>query len=76
MRKSSRTVLILSNYLDTDQGSVSSDGIDLRGFLKSMAWAGTGLVWSIAGGVRVSRVFGQTHHELKAVRLQLRTDQR
>ena len=37
----------------------SADGIDRRGFLKCMAWAGTGLVWSFAGGVPTSRVFGQ-----------------
>jgi 3',5'-cyclic AMP phosphodiesterase CpdA len=29
----------------------SSDGIDRRGFLKCMAWAGTGLVWSVGGGI-------------------------
>jgi 3',5'-cyclic-AMP phosphodiesterase len=27
------------------------DGLDRRGFLKCMAWAGTGLVWTVAGGV-------------------------
>jgi 3',5'-cyclic-AMP phosphodiesterase len=27
--------------------------------LKCMAWVGTGLVWSVAGGVATSRVFGQ-----------------
>lgn len=37
------------------------DGIDRRGFLKCMAWAGTGTVWTIAaGGIPTSRVFGQT----------------
>jgi 3',5'-cyclic AMP phosphodiesterase CpdA len=36
----------------------SSDGIDRRGFLHCMAWAGTGIVWSFAGGVPVSSVFG------------------
>ena len=36
-----------------------SDGIDRRGFLKCMAWAGTGLVWTFAGGVPTSRVFGE-----------------
>ncbi|HXJ14260.1 MAG TPA: hypothetical protein VNH19_18440, partial [Candidatus Limnocylindrales bacterium] len=35
------------------------DGIDRRGFLKCMAWAGTGLVWTFAGGVPTSRVFGE-----------------
>jgi Icc protein len=34
------------------------DGVDRRGFLKCMAWAGTGLVWSVSGGVLSSRVFG------------------
>ena len=42
-----------------------SDGIDRRGFLKCMAWAGTGLVWSFAGGVPVSRLFGEARHPLK-----------
>lgn len=35
------------------------DGIDRRGMLKCMAWVGTGLVWSVAGGIATSRVFGQ-----------------
>jgi len=38
----------------------SSDGIDRRGFLHCMAWAGTGIVWSFAGGIPVSQVFGAT----------------
>ena len=37
----------------------SNDGIDRRGFLECMAWAGTGVIWTIAGGVPSSRVFGQ-----------------
>ncbi len=32
--------------------------IDRRGFLKCMQWAGTGVVWSFAGGVPVSRLLG------------------
>ena len=35
------------------------DGIDRRGFLECMAWAGTGVVWSVAGGVLNSRALGQ-----------------
>jgi 3',5'-cyclic AMP phosphodiesterase CpdA len=31
--------------------SADRDGIDRRGFLRCMAWVGTGLVWTIAGGV-------------------------
>ena len=34
------------------------DGIDRRGFLKCMGWAGTGMVWSITGGVFTSRALG------------------
>jgi 3',5'-cyclic-AMP phosphodiesterase len=28
-----------------------SDGVDRRGFLRCMAWAGTGLVWTVSGGI-------------------------
>jgi 3',5'-cyclic-AMP phosphodiesterase len=41
------------------------DGVDRRGFLSCMAWAGTGLVWTMAGGVPTSRLFaaagGENH---------------
>jgi Icc protein len=40
----------------------SGDGIDRRGFLKCMAWAGTGMVWSFAGGVPVSHALGRAAH--------------
>ncbi|MBV9573724.1 MAG: metallophosphoesterase [Acidobacteriales bacterium] len=36
------------------------DGVDRRGFLKCMAWAGTGLVWTMAGGIPVSQTFAKT----------------
>jgi Icc protein len=35
----------------------TNDGIDRRNFLKCMAWAGTGLVWTVTGGVPASRLF-------------------
>ena len=35
-----------------------ADGVDRRGFLKCMAWAGTGVLWAVAGGVPVSQAFG------------------
>lgn len=35
------------------------DGIDRRGFLKCMAWAGTGVLWTVSGGVLVSRTLAQ-----------------
>ncbi len=31
------------------------DGVDRRGFLKCMAWAGTGMLWTVSGGVLGSR---------------------
>jgi 3',5'-cyclic AMP phosphodiesterase CpdA len=34
------------------------DGIDRRGLLKCMAWVGTGLAWTMTGGVLTSRLFG------------------
>jgi 3',5'-cyclic AMP phosphodiesterase CpdA len=37
----------------------NSDGIDRRGFLECMAWAGTGVLWTVAGGVLSSQAFGQ-----------------
>lgn len=42
------------DHIDQD---LNNDGIDRRGFLKCMAWAGTGLVWTLSGGVPVSRAF-------------------
>jgi 3',5'-cyclic-AMP phosphodiesterase len=33
------------------------DGIDRRNFLSCMAWAGTGLLWTMAGGVPTSKLF-------------------
>ncbi len=51
--------------LDTDHNERSGDGIDRRGFLKCMAWAGTGLAWTFAGGVPVSNLFGQPMHGTK-----------
>ena len=35
------------------------DGIDRRGFLKCMAWAGTGMLWTISGGVLRSQTLSQ-----------------
>lgn len=37
-----------------------SDGVDRRGFLQCMAWAGAGLVWAFSGGVPASRLIGNT----------------
>jgi 3',5'-cyclic-AMP phosphodiesterase len=37
----------------------NNDGIDRRGFLSCMAWAGTGIIWTIEAGIPASRAFGQ-----------------
>lgn len=52
--------------LDTDrhensilENQADDDGVDRRGFLRCMAWAGTGVIWAVSGGVLSSRAFGQ-----------------
>ena len=45
----------MSNYITDDH---SDDGVDRRGFLKCMAWAGTGMLWTISGGVLSSTALG------------------
>src|SRR5947209_7728255 len=44
---------------DRINGAKSGDGIDRRGFLSCMAWAGTGVAWTMRGGTLTSRLFGQ-----------------
>ena len=41
------------------------DGIDRRGFLECMAWAGTGVAWTLSGGILSSRAFGQKMPDTK-----------
>lgn len=36
----------------------SSDGVDRRHFLSCMAWAGTGMLWTLSGGVPHSSLLG------------------
>src|ERR1700731_3924990 len=45
----------MSDYIENNN---NDDGIDRRGFLKCMAWAGTGVVYTMAGGIAVSRMLG------------------
>ena len=42
------------------QNSTLEDGIDRRNFLSCMAWAGTGLLWTMAGGIPTSKLFAAT----------------
>ncbi|HEV8439743.1 MAG TPA: metallophosphoesterase [Methylomirabilota bacterium] len=44
--------------MDRQEGH-GGDGVDRRGFLQCMAWAGTGLVWVAAGGILSSRTLSQ-----------------
>ncbi len=44
-------------FIDQELHDLNPDGVDRRGFLKCMAWAGTGVVWTMAGGIPVSQAF-------------------
>jgi 3',5'-cyclic AMP phosphodiesterase CpdA len=37
----------------------SDDGVNRRGFLNCMAWVGTGVAWTMSGGILTSRLLGQ-----------------
>jgi 3',5'-cyclic AMP phosphodiesterase CpdA len=43
----------------TDKLPIDGDGVDRRGFLECMAWAGAGLLWTLRGGLPAARVMGQ-----------------
>jgi 3',5'-cyclic AMP phosphodiesterase CpdA len=47
------------DYIDEKLQDLNNDGVDRRGFLKCMAWAGTGLVWTLSGGIPVSQAFAK-----------------
>ncbi len=47
------------DLIDQSLQDLNNDGVDRRGFLRCMAWAGTGLVWTMSGGVPVSRAFAK-----------------
>ena len=47
----------MNEYIFDDQ---NSDGVDRRGFLKCMAWAGTGMLWAVSGGLLTSKILGAT----------------
>src|SRR5271166_1203765 len=47
------------DIIDQKLQNLNNDGIDRRGFLKCMAWAGTGLVWTMSGGIPVSQAFAK-----------------
>ncbi len=45
----------LGHHHDRIQNDPSGDGVDRRGFLECMAWVGTGLLWTVSGGILSSR---------------------
>src|SRR5579871_2759105 len=47
----------------SDNHDHKGDGIDRRGFLKCMAWVGTGMLWTMRGGILTSACFGQDLHD-------------
>jgi len=50
----------MQDLIDQKLQDLNDDGIDRRGFLKCMAWAGAGLVWTMSGGIPGSRLFAKT----------------
>ncbi len=42
----------------TSDSITEPNGVQRRGFLKCMTWAGTAMVWTVAGGVPRSRLIG------------------
>ncbi|HZR59079.1 MAG TPA: metallophosphoesterase [Terriglobales bacterium] len=45
------------NFIDQKLQNLNNDGVDRRGFLQCMAWAGTGLIWTLSGGIPTSQAF-------------------
>jgi 3',5'-cyclic AMP phosphodiesterase CpdA len=62
--KEKNTNLKEVRYLAADSDHIDhnseTDGVDRRGFLKCMAWAGTGMLWTISGGVLASKILSPT----------------
>jgi len=45
------------------ENKTADNGLNRRGLLKCMTWIGTGLIWTVSGGVPVSRLLGQSSKE-------------
>ena len=45
--------------MSTDEFNANGYNPDRRGFLKCMTWAGSAMVWTVAGGIPRSRIIGQ-----------------
>jgi 3',5'-cyclic AMP phosphodiesterase CpdA len=55
----SKTILESLDSAPLDSAPLDSDGVDRRGFLKCMAWAGTGLVWTMSSGILRAETLGE-----------------
>ena len=42
------------------KAETDADGVDRRGFLRCMAWAGTGMLWTVGGGLLSSKILSPT----------------
>lgn len=56
---------------DRIDSNILRDGIDRRGFLKCMAWAGTGVIWTLCGGVPRSFGLDAPHRTIEAANADL-----
>jgi len=63
----SHSTRIQNQYVRLIEKNRNDDGVDRRGFLKCMAWAGTGVIWSINGGLLTSKVLGQETNNRSAI---------
>ena len=54
--RTERKIMNDHNYIEHND---DPDGIDRRGFLKCMAWAGTGVLWTVSGGMLASKTLAQ-----------------
>src|SRR3954469_20785337 len=48
----------MADKIEAHTPSPIAGGGGRRGFLKCMAWVGTGVIWTVRGGVLSSRAFG------------------
>ena len=53
---SRRTISFMNDHILHNH---NPDGIDRRGFLKCMAWAGTGVLWTVSGGILASKTLAE-----------------
>src|SRR5258708_40228851 len=50
---------LITSMSDIITHNHDKDGVDRRGFLKCMAWAGPGVLWTMTGGILKSQTLSQ-----------------